>query len=155
LDDTIDEVGNKLENISHAAVEWAADALHSTAENVTSLDFDDFTLPPFNVSLDVDIESIPAASLQFSFEEFELFMQVRTKLAAASTFTIPILKPTVIPEESGVQFEVGVLGVFLTVDLILDFGVSLDLTSGIHIKLDDGMSFKIDLFGNKPSEIAV
>jgi hypothetical protein len=149
IGDTVHEFGSEIKNISHAAIDWAEDVFHKVVKNITKGEFDHITLPPFNVSLDVDIESIPAASLQFSFEEFELFMQVKTKLADASVFTIPLLDPA-ISALSGTSIDLGVgtLGVFFTADLILDFDASLDITSGLHIKLDDGVSFMIDLFGH-------
>jgi hypothetical protein len=49
---------------------------------------------------------------------------------------------------TSIDLGVGTLGVFFTADLILDFDASLDITSGLHIKLDDGVSFMIDLFGH-------
>jgi hypothetical protein len=140
-----------LETILDASIDWAEDVFDTARKNITSHSFDKDAIPPFNVSLDVDIESIPAASLHFGFEEFELFMQVRTKLAAASMFTIPLLEYPSVPAKLGA----GPLGVFYTADLILEFHAPLDITSGIHIKLDDGVSFKIELFGDKSSEIIV
>jgi hypothetical protein len=29
------------------------------------------------------------------------------------------------------------------------------MTSGVHLKIDDGVSFTIDLFGDEPSDITV
>lgn len=116
--------------------------------DITHADYKHHTFPPFNVSLDVEIDSDPSASLHFGFDELELFMQVRTMLAAGSSFTVPLYDSS---EDLGIA-EIG-LGVFFTVDLILNVDRPLDVTSGIHLKLEDGLSFVIDLFGDKPSEI--
>lgn len=141
-----------LVNVSTAAVEWAANAFGTTVEDfLEDGDLDDLELPPFNVSLDVDIESNPGASLQFTFEGLELFMQVRTMLASGSSFIVPLLGPSNLLMGA---VDLG-FGVFFTVDLIIDVERPLDMTSGIHLKLDDGVSFTIDLFGNETSDIVV
>jgi hypothetical protein len=97
----------------------------------------------------VPIESNLSVSLKFGFEELELFMQVSTMLAANSSYTIPLFGSSDV-EADFVEFD---FGVYFTVDLILDVGRPLDMTSGIHLKLDDGILIGIDLFGDKPSDI--
>lgn len=156
LEQTVDEVGEAIKNISGAAVDWVEEALGDTWDNITKdgFDFDDFTLPPFNVSLDMDVEALPDVSLQFGFEELELFMQIRTIMAANTMYTIPLYDSS---KKSGLTIgteDIG-LGVFFTVDLILDIERPLDITSGVHLKIDDGVSFIIDLFGDKSSDITV
>lgn len=151
INETFDEVRNEVSDIWNATQEWVEDFFGEAAEDLLALDFDNFTLPPFNVSLDVDVKRTQEASLHFNFEEFELLMQVRTKLPAGSEFTIPLLEssPNPLP---GVDFE---FDVFFTADLILSFDQALEVTSGIHLKLDQGVSFAIDLFGNNPSDISM
>lgn len=152
LEDTLDELGDVIFNISKAAAHWVGEFIDETVEDIFTFDFKDTTYPPFNVTLDVDIGSDKDVSLEFSFEEFELFMQVRTMLENGSSLIIPLYEPSS-PMTFGVV-ELG-FGVFFTVDLILDVERPLDMTSGIHLKLDDGVSFSIDLFGDTPSDIAV
>jgi len=152
LEDTLDDAGDVVANISKAAADWVRKFTHDTVEDIFSFDFEDITFPPFNVTLDVDLKSDPDVSLEFSFQEFELFMQVRTMLANGSSLIIPLYEPSS-PMTFG-AVELG-FGVFFTVDLILDVERPLDITSGVHLKLDDEVSFSIDLFGDEPSDIAV
>jgi hypothetical protein len=128
LEQTVDEIGEAIKNISEAAVEWVEEATSRTWDNITKdrFDFDDFTFPPFNVSLDMDIEELSDVSLQVGFEELELFMQLRTMMAANTTYTIPLYDSS----KKKSRLEIGTehigLAVFFTVDLILD--VELRLT---------------------------
>ena len=46
------------------------EAVGETWENITKLDFDDLTLPPFNVSLDMDVEETSEVSLQFGLKSW-------------------------------------------------------------------------------------
>jgi hypothetical protein len=157
LEQTVDEVGEAIKNISEAAVEWVEEATSRTWDNITKdrFDFDDFTFPPFNVSLDMDIEELSDVSLQVGFEELELFMQLRTMMAANTTYTIPLYDSSKKKSRLEIGTEYIGLAVFFTVDLILDVERPLDMTSGVHLKIDDGVSFTVDLFGDEASDVTV
>jgi hypothetical protein len=43
-------------------------------------------------------------------------------------------------------------GVFFTIDLILSTEAEIDIHSGFHIKLDDGVAFDIALFSQNVSD---
>jgi hypothetical protein len=149
IEGALGAAGDLIKNIGEAAVGWVGTFINTTLVNVFTFDADPITFPPFNVSLDVPIESNLSVSLKFGFEDLELFMQVSTMLAANSSYTIPLFGSSDV-EADFVEFD---FGVYFTVDLILDVGRPLDMTSGIHLKLDDGILIGIDLFGDKPSDI--
>lgn len=140
-------------SVTKAVGNWIEEFTRETLEDFEQLDFTNFTYPPFNVSLDVEVDSNPNVTLHFGFEELEIFLQVRTMLATGSSFVVPLYDSSKVLGVLGVV-EIG-LGVFFTVDLILDVDRPLDMTSGVHLKLDDTLSITIDLFGKKPSEIDV
>jgi hypothetical protein len=151
IEEAVDAAGDLLKNVGRAAADWFQAFVGTTVKDIFTIDAAPITFPPFNVSLDVPVESNSSVSLDFGFEELELFLQIRTMLAADSTYTIPLFSTSRI---DGPFVDIN-FGVFFTVDLILDVDRPLDMTSGIHLKLDNGVLISIDLFGDKPSDIIV
>lgn len=142
-----------IEHVTEAVWNWTKEFTHETFQDLEQFDFSNFTYPPFNVSLDLEVDSNPNVTLHFGFEELEIFLQVRTTFATGSSFFVPLYDSSKVLGVLGVV-EIG-LGIFFTVDLILDIDRPLDMTSGVHLKLDDTLSITIDLFGDKPLEIDV
>ena len=47
------------------------------------------------------------------------------------------------------------LGVFVTIDLIIDVEKEVEISSGFHIKLNDGATLDIDLFAEKVNTLTL
>lgn len=47
------------------------------------------------------------------------------------------------------------LGAVLTVDLILAVEGAIDISSGFHVKLDDGVAINLPLFGDEVADMTV
>lgn len=144
------DIGDALDNITDAAVDFGkAYAIHagSTIANIADDDVsagDLLNFPPFEVDLDVDIPTIPECELKFQFDGLELYMELDTVLSLGATYTINVLTVS-----SPVGFAVGNdihVGVTFTLDLIFDVQAQIDVRSGFHIKLDDGIAFSLPMF---------
>ncbi|KAH7397417.1 hypothetical protein BKA66DRAFT_409043 [Pyrenochaeta sp. MPI-SDFR-AT-0127] len=114
-------------------------------------DMSDFEFPTFPFAFDLDVPEIPECALRFQFDDMELYMEVNTVLSAGATYEINLYS-----SNSPAGISIGPmlqLGFVLQVDLILSVEGAVDISSGFHIKLDDGIAMDITLFGDKVSNM--
>jgi hypothetical protein len=129
------------------------DMVMDIAEGDTDIDSIDFKWPTFNYSLNMEVPAIPEAKLHFSFDDLELYMKMDTVLALGSTYTLNLYT-----SETPLGLEISdelSLGIVFTVDLILDVEGKIDVSSGFHIKIDDGLGIDLTLFGHGASGITL
>lgn len=113
--------------------------------------------PQLDLSLDVmNFTAIPATALIFRFQELDIYMDLDVTFNSSASYTIPLYS-SADPAQNG-GFITGIslpngleLGVFFTVDLILNVDASLDITGGLHIKVDEYVKMEIALFGDEIS----
>lgn len=111
----------------------------------------DFALPPVpNLGFQIDIPDIPEAILSFQFDDLELYVQLNTVFSGDVTYNLNLYTSKT-PIGLSIGDEV-TAGVVFTVDLILSAGAEVDISSGFHIKLDDGVAFDIALFGQNVTD---
>lgn len=111
----------------------------------------DLAFPTFNYSFDLNISSVPEINLQFVFDELELYLLLDTALSLDATYTLNLYR-----SETPLGIEISPkldLGIILSIDLILDVDGTIDVSSGFHIKLDDGLAINVALFGEAISDI--
>lgn len=114
-------------------------------------DVEHFEMPTFDYAFELDIPEIPNVNLKFKFDGMEIYMNMNTILEAAVTYELPLYRSQ---SPLGLHISDDVeAGIFLTVDLILSVGGQIDISSGFHIKLDDGIVIEIALFSNEVSNI--
>ena len=151
----IDEVEHGVGNVTAAIVGSVKADLEDLGVNFKDhgFDFDDYTFPPINMTLDIDIPSIPQCQLQFQFNGMELYVLIDIELSAGATYTLNLFST-----ENPLHLPVGddfVIGVNLSLDLILSVEAEIDITSGFHIKLEDGLAIGIPLFDTDLSSITL
>ena len=115
--------------------------------------WEDLELPTFNYNMDLDIPEIPECKLKFKFDGLELYMAMNTFIEAAVTYELPLYRsqsPIGITITDGLE-----LGAFVTLDLILSAEGEIDISSGFHLKVNDGIVLEISLFGNNVSDITL
>jgi hypothetical protein len=157
------EILNSLENDFETDVKNITDAvindLESVAgqaiEDILSLDFDleDVEFPTVDYNLTFDIEGVPEVSIQFQLDGVELYMELDTTLSLAATYTFNLYT-----SESAIGISISdelLLGVVLTIDLILDASSQIDISSGFHLKLDDGFALDIEMFTSNVSHMTL
>ena len=83
----------------------------------------------------------------------ELYLEIGTVLSAGATYEI-----TLFATQSPIGASIGqdlMLGAVLTVDLILAVEGAIDISSGFHVKLDDGVAINLPLFGDEVADMTV
>jgi hypothetical protein len=113
------------------------------------LDRSDFAFPTFDIAFDLDVPEVPDTNLHIQFEDMELYLELNTVLDTGATYEINLFAT-----QSPVGFKVPNLqvGAVVAVDLILVVEGAIDISSGIHIKLDQ-VAMDLVLFGNNVSNI--
>lgn len=128
--------------------------INSTYHNFQDgFDLTDFLPPTLDLSFDneTNLTAIPESMLTFRFEDLDLYMELDTSLSVEAEYTLPLYHsntPVGISLPDGLEF-----GILFTVDLILSVSGSLEMTSGLHVKVDDHVALNIELFGDEVSGI--
>jgi hypothetical protein len=146
------EIKTEVDNITTTAVNYVENYVKGV---VTSGGFhiDDFDFPPIQVDFDIDVPDIPECELRFQFDGMELYMQIDTILSSGATYTLNLYT-----SETPIGFAVGkdlLIGVIFSVDLILSVESKIDISSGFHIQLNDGVAIDIHMFDQNVSSITL
>ncbi|KAK6515081.1 hypothetical protein TWF506_007430 [Arthrobotrys conoides] len=146
-----DQVATQVRNTSDIAVDYVKNYTRGVVENLSDgFDLDDLDLPPLDIDFNIDIPEIPECSLRFQFDELELYVELNTVFSAGITYTLNLYA-------SKTQFGVQVsprlfFGAVVVVDLILSAEAEISITSGFHIRIDDGAEIKLGLFAEEVAE---
>jgi len=150
------EIKTEVDNITKTAVDSVENYVENNIKSVITSDsfnINNFDFPPIQVDFDIDIPDIPECELQFQFDGMELYMQIDTILSSGATYTLNLYT-----SKTPIGFSVGedlLIGVIFSVDLILSVESEIDISSGFHIQLNDGVAFKIPIFDQNVSTITL
>ncbi|KAI0127637.1 hypothetical protein BJ170DRAFT_381506 [Xylariales sp. AK1849] len=146
-----EQISTEFDNATTTVMDYVENYIESVVTNLADgLDLDDFDLPPIDVEFSIDMPEILACRLSFQFDDMELYMMIDTILSAGVTYNLNLYTSnTPIGISIGDEAKVGVI---FTVDLILSAEAEIDISSGFHIRLDDGVAFGISLFGTNVSD---
>jgi hypothetical protein len=146
------ETETKISNITKTAVDYIENYVKSVITS-NGLDIDDLDFPPIQIDFDIDVPEIPECELLFQFDGMELYMQIDTILSGGATYTLNLYT-----SETPIGFAVGedlLIGVIFSVDLILSVESEIDISSGFHIQLNDGVVINIPMFDQNVSSITL
>ncbi|KAF9877099.1 hypothetical protein CkaCkLH20_05365 [Colletotrichum karsti] len=147
------DIGNEFVETFDNLTTYAKDYVSGVAKKLSDgFDAEDFDFPPLNITFDVDVPEFPECSLGFGFDDFEMYMELDTTLSAGLTYTLNIYSSKT-PLGSQIGDDL-LLGVVFNVDLILSVETEIQMSSGFHIKMDDGVMFDIALFSKNVSSVA-
>jgi hypothetical protein len=151
------EIETEADNITTSAVDYVESyvksEITSNGFDIGDFDIDDFDFPPIKVDFDIDVPDIPECELRFQFDGMELYMQIDTSLPIGATYTLNLYTL-----RTPIGFTVGndlLIGVIFTVDLILSVESEIDISSGFHIQLNDGVAIDIPMFDQNVSSITL
>lgn len=122
-------------------------------QSVISGDFDGFDFPPFDVDFDIDLPKLPECNLRLQFDGLELYMEIDTILSGSATYTLNLYT-----SQTPIGFTVGtglLVGVVFSIDLIVSVEAEVDISSGFHILLNDGIAIDIHMFDHDVSSITL
>lgn len=143
----LDSVEDEAKEVVHEIGEWLKD----TVEDLIELDFD---IPAPNISFNMDFQGLPSAVLEFQFDGVELYVELEITLTAGATYQLSLYK-----SEGPLGFDLGSdildlsFGLVFQIDLILSVEADIVITSGFHLKLDDGILMRIAIFANETSDL--
>jgi len=148
------EVESDIYNLTNATIDNFETYFEKIGTNVASLDFhlDDLDFPTLNdTSFDLALPDIPECQLLFEFDDLELYMEIDTTLSEGATYTFNLYKSeTPLGISAGQDLQVGIV---FTVDVILSVEAEIDISSGFHIQLNDGVAINIPMFSQNISSI--
>lgn len=143
-------------NLTKAADKYLKEFLDDVWKGWWEGSLEPVELPTFNYSFSLDVPPIPATNLRFTFDGLELYMLVDTILSLGSTYTIPLFNSAIDQPEIPIGFYITEkikIGLIFRVDLILSVEGEIDISSGFHLKFNDGFAIDIALFGNDVSGV--
>jgi hypothetical protein len=150
------EVKSDVESLTNATIDSFEMYFEKIGEDVASFNFhlDDLDFPTLNdTSFDLAIPDIPECQLLFEFDGLELYMEIDTTLSAGATYTFNLYtSESLLGVSAGQDLEVGIV---FTVDVILSVEAEIDISSGFHIQLNDGVAINIAMFSQNISSVTL
>ncbi|KAI4638434.1 hypothetical protein J4E93_009987 [Alternaria ventricosa] len=156
LNSTINSVSTAVRNFTDRFEEKLGDEIEHVMDNFTlsdGIDSSDFKWPTFDLAFDLNVPTIDAVNLHLQFDGMELYLEIGTVLNAGATYEI-----TLFATQTPVGMKIGpnlMLGAVLSIDLILAVEGAIDISTGFHVKLDDGVAIDLPLFGNEVADMTV
>ncbi|KAF3923948.1 hypothetical protein AA313_de0209574 [Arthrobotrys entomopaga] len=152
LTQDIDSVRGAVNNVTNATLSYIqkyATSL-STSFDKNTFDLADLGLPPIPVDFNIATPQLPGAYLTFEFDGFEIYLEMETVFSAGVTYAINLFS---LPNPIGLQLTKDLfIGVVPSIDLILSADSEINISSGFHIKFDDGFILETGLFANNATQ---
>ena len=148
-------IETEISNITTSAINYAKAFVKNTTSSILTngLSIDDFDFPPLAIDFDVKVPEIPACDLSFQFDGLELYMEIDTILSGGATYSLNLFR-----SKTPIGFAVAndvLLGVVFSVDLILSVDSEVDISTGFHIQLHDGVAINTPMFNEDVSSITL
>lgn len=152
IGETIGQVKDKVENFTDQVDDYFVNYTKNLPDKFKDgVSLEDFEFPTFPFDFGLNITSIPECNLRFQFDGMELYMLVDTILSLGATYELNLYSSNT-PLGISITKDLEV-GIIFAIDLILNVEGEIDISSGFHIKLDDGLAINIALFSDDVSDI--
>jgi hypothetical protein len=152
VNSTLNSVRGKVTNFTETFETYLSNYTNGVKQKLDDgFDADDFVFPIFPFAFDLEVPPIPQCNIRLQFDQMEMYVDLNTVLSAEATYEINLYAST-----TPIGIRIGPLlqlGVVFAVDLIVAAEGHLDMSSGFHIKLEDGVALDITLFGDKVSNM--
>ncbi|KAI7974943.1 hypothetical protein EIK77_001696 [Talaromyces pinophilus] len=156
--EAVDGVKTELNNATDTALDQFKAYIEELAQDFGQeiITFNPTNLPAWptlDVELDLDnVTGLPDASIHLEFDDLELYLELDIKLSAGATYTLNLYTSET---PGGISVPGVAIGALFSVDLILIADADIDIGSGIHIKLDDGLAFDLEMFNSNVSTVTM
>ncbi|KAJ5259466.1 hypothetical protein N7478_012447 [Penicillium angulare] len=155
--EAVDGIEGEVKTTAREAVdvlEKYVDNIEDEIKSAITSGDDDIVWPTPDINFNIDnITSFKDAHIHLEFDNLELYLNIDTKLPGYS-HTINLYTSETPAGFSLLNDDVQV-GVIFSIDLILLADAEIDVESGIHIKLEDGVTFDLDMFETDLSSITI
>lgn len=154
------EVWDQFKNWSEFVADNVTD---SVGDNVKSFfktgDFDEldidwsaYSFPTIDVDFEMNLTNIPETTMKLEFDELELYLELDATLDTAQTYKVNLYPPEWY-QPAGIQIGDQLVGVVITLELLLTLSTKASISTGVHVKFDDGLAMEIAMFGSDVSSI--
>lgn len=153
LNETISGLKESVTNVTSRVVDQLEDYAEDVMTDLSEQNFKIRAFPTLDFDLNLeDLPSIPESRVHFEFEDLELYLDLEIILTAGATYTLNLFT-----SETPAGFAIPGLtaGAVFSVDLILIAAAEIDIQGGIHIKLDEGLVFDLELFNSNLSSMTL
>ena len=138
----VSQVTDEISNLTNSVKDAVVDFLKDDEADSFVIDND------FNI----DLPELPKCHLQFQFDGMELYMDLDASFSNEVTYTMNLYSTE---SPVGLTLAGQEIGVFFTIDLVLSVAGQIDISSGFHIRLNDGIKIEIGLFDRDVSSITM
>ncbi|KAL4995585.1 hypothetical protein BDV10DRAFT_202878 [Aspergillus recurvatus] len=160
ITEAIGSVADEVANVTDSAIDQLQTFVNEFIDNVTDIDsvsdLADFDFPSWpTLDLDLDLDDaagFPDVHAQFEFNGLELYLELDVQLSAGATYTLNLFTSQSVAGFAIPGLEAGAL---FKVSLVLIAEAEIDISSGFHIKLDDGFALDLELFNKNISSITM
>lgn len=118
------------------------------------IDWSAYSFPTLDVDFDMNLTNIPETTLSLEFDELELYLELDAILDAEQTYKVNLYPPEWF-QPAGIKIGDQLVGVVITLELLLTLSSEVSISTGVHVKFDDGLAMKIAMFGSDVSEITL
>ncbi|KAH8893661.1 hypothetical protein GQ53DRAFT_821593 [Thozetella sp. PMI_491] len=141
------EVEQDVDSLTSQVINYFEDYIKESSKNILKGDFDlgNYALPPLNVDLSLDVPKIPEVQFEIQLDGVELYLALDTAFSSGATYTVSLLRLESL-------FKVGLQYSF-ELELELSTDAPIDISSGVHLKLEDATGIDIELFGKSISNV--
>ncbi|KAL4982731.1 hypothetical protein BDW68DRAFT_182260 [Aspergillus falconensis] len=155
--EAIDSVADEIANVTDSAIDQLETFVDEFIDNITDIDsITDFDFPAWpTLDLDLDLDDaagFPEIHAQFEFNDLELYLELNVQLSAGATYTLNLFTSQSVAGFAIPGLEAGAL---FKVSLVLIAEAEIDISSGVHIKLDDAFALELELFNKNISSITL
>ncbi|KAH6683655.1 hypothetical protein F5X68DRAFT_263050 [Plectosphaerella plurivora] len=150
LDNVTSQFGDILDNITDYAGDFVTGYGRSILDNLgdgidaSDFDVDKVDLPPLQLDLNIPVPEVEECRLRVGFETLDMYIDLRTTLVAAATYTIPIYRKGLAFNVSEVEIDVG-----FALDLVLSVEAAVVIGHGFHLRFDEGLFMELNLFADE------
>ncbi|KAK7707850.1 hypothetical protein SLS63_013646 [Diaporthe eres] len=156
------EVWDQFKNWSHFVADNVTDEF---GDNIVSFfqtgDFDEldidwsaYALPTLDVDFEMNLTNIPETTLSLEFDDLELYLELEATLDAEQTYKVNLYPPEWF-QPAGIKIGDQLVGVVITLELLLTLSTEASISTGVHVKFDDGLAMQIAMFGSDVSDITL
>lgn len=158
VNETVVETWHALETYFKNTSNWDdyAISVWNNIKEDNEFELTDLLPPNVNVSsFDDDLKAtLPDTTITFRFDDLDLYLELETILQASATYTVKLIPPGGNPLGIALPNNIN-LGVIFSADLIFSIEGELDITGGLHIKVDDHVAMQLALFGDEVSDMTL
>ncbi|CRG83637.1 hypothetical protein PISL3812_00991 [Talaromyces islandicus] len=152
--EVVDSVASQVKNATHEAWEEVKDYVEDAAKDIASFDISDIpAFPTLDVDFNLDkTAGLPPIEARFEFDDLEFYLDFDLNLAGGTYYMLKLFT-----SETPAGFSIPGLeaGALFKATLYLTTESDVDITSGIHLKVEDGLALDMELFSKKVSGMKV